>query len=149
MKSIAPQNQFGRMAALLCMTWIPLCSGKALCEEPLTPQQERGKYLVHNVAMCIYCHTPKDADGNLLERQLLAGAPFPLNSPYPSQVWGFQPANLRSLPERWGEEEFIRFLQTRKNPNGYVPRPPMPPFRMTREDAQAIAAYLNTLPPLD
>ena len=29
---------------------------------------------------------------------------------------------------------------------GYVPRPPMPPLRMTQEDAAAVVAYLKSLP---
>lgn len=108
-------------------------------------QQERGKYLVHHVAMCIYCHTPKDADGNLEMDSLLAGAPMPVHSPYANQTWGFMAPNLRSLPARWGEKEFVEFLQTGKTPNGYAPRNPMPPFRMTTEDAAAVGAYLNSL----
>lgn len=116
-----------------------------IAAEQLNQQQEHGKYLVHHVAMCIYCHTPKDADGNLERQELLTGAPFPISSPYPNQTWGFQAPNLRSLPARWGEEEFIRFLQTGNTPTGSRPRPPMPPFRMTAEDAAAIGAYLNAL----
>lgn len=149
MKRIATRNHFGRIAVVLCLTLITPLSGQEPDANSTSSPEEHGKYLVHHVAMCIYCHTPKDGEGNLFERQLLGGAPFPLNSPYSSQTWGFQAPNLRSLPARWGEKEFIRFLQTGKNLNGYSPRPPMPPFRFTQEDAQAIAAYLNTLPNLE
>jgi len=127
-------------AALLLLVCSPLTAA-----EKLSPQQEHGKYLVHHVAMCIYCHTPKDANGNLVRDSLLSGSPMPLHSPYPNQTWGFMAPNLRSLPARWGEKEFVEFLQTGKTPNGYAPRNPMPPFRMTAEDAAAVGAYLNSL----
>ncbi len=51
---------------------------------------DRGMYVVHHVAMCIYCHTPKDADGQLDEQQLLLGAPMPVESPFPRVKWAFQ-----------------------------------------------------------
>lgn len=108
-------------------------------------QVERGKYLVHHVAMCIYCHTPKDNAGNLVMDSLLKGSPIPLNSPYTQQSWGFQAPNLRALPSRWGNKEFIEFLRTGKTPNGYSLKSPMPPYRMSLEDASAVAAYLDSL----
>jgi mono/diheme cytochrome c family protein len=43
-------------------------------------------------------------------------------------------------------EDAERLLQTGKSTRGYVPRPPMPPFRMTQEDAAAVVAYLKSLP---
>jgi hypothetical protein len=43
-------------------------------------------------------------------------------------------------------EDAERLLQTGKSARGYVPRPPMPPFRMTQEDAAAVVAYLKSLP---
>src|SRR4051812_16166439 len=41
----------------------------------------RGDYLVHNVAMCVQCHTPRTHDGTLLMNQQLQGAPMPVSSP--------------------------------------------------------------------
>ena len=41
----------------------------------------------------------------------------------------------------------MRFLMTGERPNGLPPTfPPMPPYRMNVEDAQAVVAYLRTLP---
>ena len=43
-------------------------------------------------------------------------------------------------------EDAVRLLQTGRSAKGYVPRPPMPPFRMTPEDAATVVAYLQSLP---
>ena len=108
-------------------------------------QIERGKYLVMHVAMCVQCHTPRDEQGELDESQLLQGAPMPINSPFSSQIWAFETPKIAGLPAGWTEEDLIHFLQTGKDPRGESPQPPMPPFRMTKEDATAIAMYLKSL----
>ena len=95
--------------------------------------------------MCIYCHTPKHQDGALDERQLLQGAPMPVESPFPRVKWAFQAPKIAGLPGGWTEGDLVRFLQTGITPNGRTPQPPMPPFRMNEEDAQAVAAYLESL----
>lgn len=43
------------------------------------------------------------------------------------------------------DEQEIRLLTTGITRNGTPPRPPMPPFRLTREDAAAVVAYLRSL----
>lgn len=106
---------------------------------------ERGMYIVHHVAMCVYCHTPKDADGRLDDRQLLAGAPIPVESPFRRVKWSFQAPKIAGLPGGWTEGDLVRFLQTGVTPTGRTPQPPMPPFRMNEEDARAVAAYLKSL----
>lgn len=105
----------------------------------------RGEYLVTHVAMCVQCHTPRNTRGELDRRRLLQGAPMPVRSPWPEQEWAFQAPSLAGLPGGWSEEQLIHFLQTGKDVNGRHARPPMPPFRMTREDAAAVAAYLRSL----
>jgi mono/diheme cytochrome c family protein len=107
---------------------------------------ERGMYIVHHVAMCIYCHTPKDADGELDQQQLVQGAPIPVESPYPRVKWAFQAPKIAGLPGGWTEDDTARFLQTGVTPTGRTPQPPMPPFRMNEEDARAVAAYLKSIP---
>jgi mono/diheme cytochrome c family protein len=106
---------------------------------------DRGMYIVHHVAMCVYCHTPKNADGRLDEQQLLHGAPIPVESPFPRVKWAFQAPKIAGLPGGWTDEDTARFLQTGVTPTGRIPQPPMPPFRMNEEDARAVSAYLNSL----
>jgi mono/diheme cytochrome c family protein len=105
----------------------------------------RGRYLVHHVAMCVQCHTPRRQDGSLDLDDLLQGATIPVDSPFPGQQWSFAAPALAGLPGGWTEQDVARFLQTGETPGGYAPKPPMPPFRLNAEDAVGIAAYLKSL----
>ena len=107
-------------------------------------QVARGAYLVNNVAMCVQCHTPRDASGDLERTRLLEGAPMPVPSPFSSQKWAFRAPAIAGLPG-WNTEDVVSLLTTGRRLNGYMPNPPMPPFRMSREDAEAVVAYLHSL----
>jgi mono/diheme cytochrome c family protein len=104
----------------------------------------RGEYLVNDVAMCVQCHTPRDERGELLRGKLLQGASIPVASPYPNDGWAYAAPRLAGLAP-WTEEQIVTLLTTGARPSGERPRPPMPPFRMTREDAEAVVAYLESL----
>jgi mono/diheme cytochrome c family protein len=108
-------------------------------------QLQRGQYLVEHVAMCVQCHTPRTAQGELDRTRLLQGAPIPVPAPFPMSHWAFEAPKIAGLPG-WMAEDAVRLLQTGRSARGYVPRPPMPPFRMTQEDAAAVVAYLKSLP---
>jgi hypothetical protein len=45
------------------------------------------------------------------------------------------------------DAQIVTALSTHVGPKGTPMRPPMPPFRLTRQDAEAVAAYLRTLKP--
>jgi hypothetical protein len=105
---------------------------------------ERGRYIVNHVAMCVYCHTPKNKVGVLDRQQLLQGAPMPVASPYPRQQWAFQAPKIAGLPGGWSEQDLVKFLQTGVTPTGHRPRPPMPPFRLDEEDATSVTVYLKS-----
>jgi hypothetical protein len=51
-----------------------------------------------------------------------------------------------ALWTRWGQDGFSTFLQTAKNPRGGKAGPPMPAYRLNADDADAVAAYLKSLP---
>jgi len=105
--------------------------------------EARGEYLTKRVAMCVQCHSPRDDDGKLIESELFQGAPIPLQT-LPSG-WAIRAPRISNFPEGWSRQEFVHFLQTGVRPDGTHPRRPMPPFRMNRQDASAIAAYLDSL----
>lgn len=107
-------------------------------------QVERGKYLVHHVAMCIECHTPRNERGELIMGRLLHGARMPVGSPFPNQTWCFETPRIADLPG-WSDAEAVKFFMTGDDKRGYKARAPMPQFRMTREDAEAVVAYLRTV----
>jgi len=107
---------------------------------------ERGKYLVHDVAMCVQCHSPRSANGELNEHTLLHGGRVAVTSPYPDLPWAFMAPRLAGIPG-WDPDDLTTLLQTGRRRDGSSPRPPMPPFRMHEDDARAVVAYLSSLSP--
>ena len=107
-------------------------------------QVERGEYLVHSASMCVQCHSPRDRFGALRSDRLLTGGAVPVKSPYAGPRWAFQAPNLRNLPG-YDAEDFLQLMQTGKRTDGTSPRLPMPPFRMSAADAEAVYAYLKSL----
>jgi mono/diheme cytochrome c family protein len=51
-----------------------------------------------------------------------------------------------ALWTRWGQDGISKFLQTVKNPRGNKAGPPMPAYMLSADDADAVAAYLKSLP---
>jgi mono/diheme cytochrome c family protein len=96
--------------------------------------------------MCVQCHTPRDASGNLIESHLFQGAPVPFKSPYPNMEWAASAPSIAGLVGFTIEDE-VTLLTTGRRKTGESPKPPMPPFRFNREDATAIARYLKSLTP--
>ena len=127
------------------LEWLAVGLGLVLLgQAPPRQDVERGRYLVNHVAMCVQCHTPRDGRGELLERRLLQGAPVPLASPYPED-WALRAPWLAGLPGI-PEADLVHLLRTGIVPRtGRPPAPPMPPYRLSEEDAKAVAAYLNSL----
>ena len=106
---------------------------------------ERGRYLTHEVAMCVQCHSPRDGSGRIIEDQEFRGAPIPLRSPYAGTEFALRAPDLRELASH-SEDAVVRLLETGIGRDGNRPQLPMPPFRMNHEDAQSIAMYLRSLP---
>ncbi|HLI63464.1 MAG TPA: c-type cytochrome [Terriglobales bacterium] len=104
----------------------------------------RGKYIVEDVAMCGTCHTPRKADGQLDYSRWLAGAPVPYVSSRPVSDWPQIAPRLAGLPPT-SDAGMITLLTTAVWTDGKQLRDPMPKFHMTREDAQAVLAYLKSL----
>ena len=123
-------------------------SSKESAESTATDQNglaKHGEYLVHRVAMCVQCHTPRHEDGTLDRQRLLSGAPMPVESPFKEQDWAFRAPSLRGLPGGWNEQDLVKFLRTGEPPTAHEIRPPMPPFRFNQRDAESVAAYLKSL----
>ena len=105
----------------------------------------RGKYFVERVALCVECHTPRDSTGRLIRGKYLEGAPVPVNSPsYTHIKWALRAPAIAGLPG-YTAEQGIRLLTDGIAAGGRRPNPPMPPFRFSRADAEAIVAYLKSL----
>ena len=107
-------------------------------------QNARGKYIVENVGMCGDCHTPRDTKGEPIASEALHGAPLGMRPLHPMPFAAVAP-RLAGLPAGWTLEQTAMFLHTGKRPNGTSPLPPMPPYRLSQQDAQAVAEYLKSL----
>ena len=109
----------------------------------------RGKYLVEEVAKCQECHTPKMDNGNYIKSQWMKGSTLNLTPAAPVPGWHATSPDVTSggtLWKRWGEEGMVAFFETGKTPRGSRPGPPMPTYTLTHEDAEAIVAFLKSLP---
>jgi len=117
----------------------------AAAENSNAHQVTHGKYLVHHVAQCIQCHTPRDESGRLVESQLLAGAIIPVDGPpFAQQVWAAESASIKGLGNY--DETYVRYLLTHGHkPDGSSPKAPMPHFKFNDADADAVIAYLRSL----
>lgn len=105
----------------------------------------RGKYIVDHVAMCIECHTPRNEQGSLLESQYLEGAAIAVDPPpFPNMKWALKAPAIAGLIG-YTRQQGIRLLTEGITSDGRVPNPPMPPFRLSRSDAEAVVDYLKSL----
>lgn len=117
--------------------------------EPSAPspaeQIEHGKYLVTQVAMCVDCHSPRGPDGQFVAGRELTGTPLGF-APTVPMPWAPAAPGIAGLPAGYTARDTVLFLTTGKRPHGLDPaRPPMPEYRMSQADAEAIAAYLASL----
>lgn len=104
----------------------------------------RGKYIVESLSRCGQCHTPRNSDGSPDRRHWLQGAPVWLKSAEASENWPLQaPRIAGALPGT--DEEMVKLLTAGIWKTGTYLRPPMPQFRMTTQDAEAVVAYLKSV----
>jgi len=106
----------------------------------------RGKYLVENIGMCGDCHTPHDEKGEPVKDQWLKGSPLFFKPLVPIPVWADKSVNIAGLPG-WEKDAAVKFFMTGIAYNGLPARPPMPQYRYSQQDAEAVVAYLKSLGP--
>jgi len=106
----------------------------------------RGKYIVEDVAMCGTCHTPRLPNGDLDRSRWLAGAPVPYLPAHPDPDWPIIAPRLAGNPPA-NDAGMITLLTTGVWITGSQLRSPMPQFRLTRSDAEAVVAYLKSVKP--
>jgi hypothetical protein len=130
-----PRTQGGRGAA---------APPAAKAEAVLLPGNvEHGRYIVEHVAMCVECHSGRDHDGNILDNERYLGAPIPFVPPWAN--WATRAPRNAGLPG-YSDEAALRLLtQGAIGRDGVRLRPPMPRFRMSRQDAADVIAFMRSL----
>jgi mono/diheme cytochrome c family protein len=106
---------------------------------------ERGRYIVEDIGMCEECHTPRDEHGNLDESRRLQGAPIWIQPVHPMTDWANRApalAGFVGFTDAQGEDILERGI----GPSGLAIQPPMHIHHMNQADADAVIAYLRSLP---
>ena len=113
---------------------------------------ERGEYLAH-IMDCTGCHTPGALAGQPDFERYLGGSDIGFEIP---GLGVFYPPNLTPDPETglgaWSAEEIIDAVRSGVRPDGreLAPIMPWPSYgNLDDEDAQALAAFLESLPAVD
>ena len=109
----------------------------------LSPEEERGRYIVEALAHCGECHTPRNALGGLDTSQWLGGAASPDGR---GRIPNITPAGLD-----WSEGEIVEYLTSGFTPEfdvagGLMTEVIANTSKLPAEDLQAIAAYLKAVP---
>jgi mono/diheme cytochrome c family protein len=124
----------------------PSKTAKASTAAPASQSQiDHGRYLVEDVGMCEECHTPRDDGGNLDESRRLQGAAIWIVPVHPDTNWAMRAPALAGFPG-FTDEQGADILEKGIGPNGLAIQRPMHIYHMTPADAQAVIAYLRSLP---
>jgi mono/diheme cytochrome c family protein len=113
--------------------------------QPAADPVARGRYIVEDVAMCWRCHTRVDAHGDRDHTHWLLGGQVGIRPTVPGTAdWAILAPRLAGAPPGT-DAQFITLMTTGISRTGYPPRQPMPQFRLTQADAEAVLAYLKSL----
>jgi mono/diheme cytochrome c family protein len=120
------------------------------------PAVTRGRYLVNNVVACGDCHSPRNPDGSFMAGKEFSGVECFLDvDPTDADVGCLHSRNLTNhatgLATR-SAAEIKDMFQNGVRPNGQFLSSVMPYYvfhNMTAADADAVVAYLRTLPGVD
>jgi mono/diheme cytochrome c family protein len=136
-----------RMFCVVATCLIALLSSARAQEKPAhsSPQLARGRYLVENVAICGDCHSPHTEKGEVIAAEKLQGSTLAFSPMVPVPGWAAKAPGIAGLPG-WSEADVLSLLRTGLTTNGIRARPPMPEYRLTRQDAAAVVTYLKSLP---
>jgi hypothetical protein len=109
-------------------------------------QVERGKYIVENVAKCTECHSPRVQNEELEKGLLLGGAKLEFKPITPNASWAESAPNIRGI-KGYNEKAAVTLFSRGIAKNYGELAPPMPSYKMTEDDADAVYKYLKSLEP--
>jgi mono/diheme cytochrome c family protein len=137
---------FGWRFAVTFWKWLFFSPGPFAGIPGASPTVNRGAYLVHALAHCGECHTPRNFLGGSARNRLLAGG----KGPDGKRVPNLTPARLKA----WTDDELRTLLTTGETPDGDAVSGAMDEVvrnttsQLTREDRAAVIAYLRSIPPV-
>jgi hypothetical protein len=138
------------VALVIVLVWLPVSGAQAPRPAPTTGttvsgNAAHGRYLVESVAMCVECHSERDARGNIIDTQRYMGGSVPFAPPWPND-WAMRAPRNKGLPG-YDDALALRLLTEGSiGRKGEQLRPPMPRFHMTRQDAADVIAFMRSLP---
>ncbi len=127
--------------------WKFLAGGPSwIVEGDLTPEEERGRYLVEGLGHCGECHTPRNGLGLRDESRWLAGGPNPEGR---GTIPNITPAKLD-----WSAGDIAEYLSSGFTPEydsagGQMADVVRNTGQLPDEDRRAIAAYLKRVPAVE
>jgi mono/diheme cytochrome c family protein len=111
---------------------------------PADDKVAHGRYIVEEVAMCGRCHSPVDMHGNRDTTHWLMGGAVGLSPTVATDNWAIVAPRIGGAPPGT-DEQFVHLMMTGVSRRGLHLRQPMPQFRMSQADAEAVLAYLKSL----
>jgi mono/diheme cytochrome c family protein len=110
----------------------------------LTPDEQRGRYLVEALGHCGECHTPRNLLGGMERSRWLAGGPVPAGK---GRFPNITPAGLV-----WSQSDIAEYLKSGFTPDfdsagGHMASVVENLAHLPDSDRLAIAAYLKKVPP--
>jgi len=124
--------------------WLFFAPGAFQPDPAASPTVNRGAYLVTALGHCGECHTPRNSLGGPNRDRTLAGGKGPEGKGVPNLT----PTRLK----KWNDEDLKYFLTSGMTPDGDVTAASMGEVvqnttsQLTKEDLDALVAYLRTLP---
>ncbi len=124
-----------------------------LGSEPFRPdpkqsaQWNRGAYLVNGPGHCAECHSPRDVLGGIVSSKRFTGGPSPDGQ-------GSVPNITQAKLKDWSVEDFAEMLETGMTPDadrvgGNMADVVRNTAQLSKEDREAMAVYLKSLPPVE
>lgn len=139
-----PMQKYAILVSLLCPTLLPAPASAA------ESTVERGKYLA-TIGGCNDCHTPGYFFGKPDTARTLGGSDVGFQTPGGTFVGPNLTPDQETGLGKWTSEEIVTAIRTGVKPDGRMLADIMPwrgLSHLTDSDAQAIVAYLKSLPPV-
>lgn len=157
--SVAPANDmsfpFGQRSLLRVWKSLYFQEGRFVADPQKSAQWNRGAYLVDGLGHCSACHTPRNLLGGEKADQFMTGGVYQESLDERPIDWST--VNLTSAKNglgAWRLEDLTNYLKLGYSPHASVSGPMIGVVmnstrNLTREDDEAIAAYLKSLAPND